>query len=201
LLEGISLNVLEGDRIGLVGPSGAGKTLLLRVISCLDPIDTGSIEWSGRRVFAGIVPSYRSRVIYVHQRPALMDGSVEQNLRFPFGMKTHAARRFDKERVLHLLEGLGRGADFLEKSIQNLSGGEAQLTAIVRAVQLEPDVLLLDEPTASLDKASAERVERLVHEWWFEQREARAMVWVSHDRDQTLRMSRRQIALEGGKIA
>jgi putative ABC transport system ATP-binding protein len=139
-------------------------------------------------------------VIYLHQRPALLDGSVEDNLRSPFTLKAHRGRRFDEARVLGLLDGLGRGAEFLARSSRDLSGGEAQLVALLRAVQLDPTALLLDEPTASLDPASARTVEALVDRWFAAGAGNRALVWVSHDPDQSRRVSGRRLHMHAGRL-
>ncbi len=165
LIRDVTLTLSLGERLGVLGPSGAGKTVLLRCLAMLDPVDSGSIRWQGRTVAGEAVPSYRSRAIYVHQRPALLEGSVEDNLRLPFELAAHRDRRFDPEKVVDLLGRLGRDRTFLEKASRDLSGGEAQIVGLIRALQLDPTVLLLDEPTASLDQATAEAVEGLLDDW------------------------------------
>src|SRR5271166_5662023 len=160
LIEGVSLRLHRGDRLGVVGPSGAGKTVLLRAMALLDALDAGAILWQGKPVRGADVPLYRKHVIYLHQRPALFDSSVEENLCLPFALKAHLDREFDRRRAIELLADLGRDEEFLGKPSRRLSGGEAQLVALVRAMQLEPTVLLLDEPTASLDSDAAQAVER-----------------------------------------
>ena len=200
LIQNVSLSICSGDRLGVLGPSGSGKTVLLRVLALLDPIDTGAILWHGGPVHGDAVPSYRRQVIYLHQRPALFDGTVEDNLRLPFALQAHRDREFNRSRALELLDGVGRDDEFLTKPSKRLSGGEAQLVALVRALELEPTVLLLDEPTASLDPATGRSVERLL-ESWLSQAAGRAFVWVSHDREQTGRMTTRQIRLRAGREA
>jgi putative ABC transport system ATP-binding protein len=197
LIKEISVALAPGDRLGLVGPSGAGKTVLLRALALLDPLDSGTILWQGRPVCGDGVPRYRKQVIYLHQRPALFDFTVEDNVRLPFGLKAHRDRPFDRRRALDLLAALGRDAEFLTKPSRRLSGGEAQLVSLVRALQLEPTILLLDEPTASLDSTTSQAVERTL-ETWLAQESGRALVWVSHDLEQTERMTTRQIRLRGG---
>ncbi len=165
LIRNISFVLDFGDRLGVVGPSGSGKTVLLRAIALLDPLDAGSIQWQGRPVRGEGVPAYRKHAIYLHQRPALWDGTVEDNLRFPYTLTARAGESFNREHAVELLHELGREPAFLAKSSRELSGGEAQLVALVRAVQLEPVVLLLDEPTASLDAATTQAVEGLLDRW------------------------------------
>jgi putative ABC transport system ATP-binding protein len=197
LIKDVSLTLARGDRLGLVGPSGAGKTVLLRALALLDPLDSGTILWQGRAECGEGVPRYRKRVIYLHQRPALFEGTVEDNLRLPFGLRVHREREFDRRRALELLAVLGRDYEFLSKPSRRLSGGEAQLVALVRALQLDPTILLLDEPTASLDSTASDAVENVL-ESWLAHESGRAFVWVSHDLDQTERVTRRQIRLRAG---
>jgi putative ABC transport system ATP-binding protein len=200
LIRDVSFAVSPGDRLAVLGTTGAGKTVLLRAMALLDPLQAGSILWRGRAVQGKDVPDYRKQVIYLHQRPALLDGSVEDNLRHPFSLKAHHGKRFDLERVLALLEGLGRGETFLGKSSRDLSGGESQIVALTRAVQLDPAMLLLDEPTASLDKASAQAVEATLERWFAAGHGTRALVWVSHDLDQALRVTDRRLHMRSGRL-
>jgi putative ABC transport system ATP-binding protein len=200
LIRDVSFAIHFGDRLGLLGPSGAGKTVLLRAIAMLDPCDAGKILWLGQDVLGHAVPSYRKQVIYLHQRPALLDGTVEDNLRHPFTLKLHRAREFDRGRAADMLGALGRDAAFYHKPCRDLSGGEAQIVALVRAVQLDPAVLLLDEPTASLDAATTNGAEGLLLAWLAARPSERALVWVSHDRDQALRMTGRTISLRSGSV-
>jgi putative ABC transport system ATP-binding protein len=200
LLDHVSLNIARGDRISLVGPSGSGKTLLLRALALLDPLDTGEILWCGRRLRGHEVPYFRSRVMYLHQRPSLLEGTVELNLRQPFSLAVHRDKVFARERITAILAALGRDASFLLKQQSDLSGGEAQLTSLLRAIQLDPDLLLLDEPTSALDSASTAAVESLVASWYEERPEERAIVWVSHDLDQAHRVSSTVRLLRDGRI-
>ena len=107
LLHNVSLEVRGGDRLALAGPSGGGKTLLLRALALLDPLDVGAACWRGQPVAAAEVPAFRRRVAYLHQRPALFEGTVEDNLRLPFSLAVHREQSFDRERALALLATLG----------------------------------------------------------------------------------------------
>jgi putative ABC transport system ATP-binding protein len=200
LLRDVSLNLAAGERIVIVGPSGSGKTLLLRSLACLDPLDAGTLRWRGAAISRQAVPVFRSQVIFLHQRPALIEGTVTENLQYPFSFSVHKQRRFDEPRVREWLQLMGRDPDFLQKSSRDLSGGEAQITALVRAMQLDPEVLLLDEPTAALDRASAQAVERCVTEWFRQAPQQRTVVWVSHNEQQAQRMADRLIQLDAGRI-
>ena len=108
-------------------------------------------------------------------------------------------RKFDRRRAAELLSALGRDAAFLEKKVADLSGGEIQITALVRALQLDPTVLLLDEPTAALDGPTATAVEQLIDRWLTESGQ-RAMIWVSHNEAQAQRVGRTAIRMEAGRL-
>jgi putative ABC transport system ATP-binding protein len=174
--------------------------VLLRSIALLDPLDEGSVRWDGRDVRGEAVPDYRRRVIYLHQRPALLEGTVEDNLRHPFTLRAHRDRAFDPRLADDLFARLGREPGFRAKSSRDLSGGESQLVGLVRALQLDPAVLLLDEPTASLDPATTRAVEGLLDDWLAAEAARRALVWVSHDADQARRMTGRRVHLRAGRL-
>lgn len=194
LWRGVSFELRAGDCLGLVGPSGIGKTLLLRNLVLLDPIHQGQITWAGRPLVAGLLPHYRTQVIYLPQRAIPLAGTVEANLKQVFDLAVHRQKRYDRSRLLTWLEQLGRGPDFLNLQASQLSGGETQILALVRALQLDPLVLLLDEPTASLDPDSTARVEALLHQW--RQVTGRAYLITSHDRAQIDRVSTDRLALQ-----
>ncbi len=200
LLHGISLQLAAGTRLAVAGPSGAGKTLLLRAVARLDTLDEGEVLFDGQPVRRDAVPGFRSRVIYLHQRPALLAENVEAALRRPFALRVHRGKKYDRERAVELLEELGRDETFLNKRAADLSGGEGQIAALVRALILDPAVLLLDEPTASLDPATATAVEELVLRWIGEQPDGRAFVWVAHAPGQTGRVAERTLSIAGGRM-
>ncbi len=204
LLREVSLKVQNADRWAITGPTGSGKTLFLRALSLLDDIDEGEILWNGHSVEKLDVPFYRRNVIYLHQRPVLFEGSVEDNLRLPFSLlvtdQSEKKREFDRTWIVKMLAELGRDESFLSKKADDLSGGEAQITALLRAVQLQPTVLMLDEPTAALDAPSVTAIETLVDRWLTEPNQQRACIWVSHDQKQIKRIADKTIRLQQGRI-
>jgi putative ABC transport system ATP-binding protein len=198
LLNGISLSIRPGERFAILGPTGSGKTLLLRALALLDAVDSGEVRFDGRAVSDPEVPAFRRRVVYLHQRPALIEGTVEQNLQLPWSFKTKSDSGFHRENVLRFLGCIGRGADFLHRPSAQLSGGERQIVALLRALQLEPRVLLLDEPTAALDFKSTACVEDIVRTYLKESPGTRASVWVTHDLDQVPLIADWQVSLHAG---
>ncbi|CBJ38900.1 putative ABC transporter ATP-binding and permease component [Ralstonia solanacearum CMR15] len=199
LLHPASLAVHPGDRIALTGPSGAGKSVLLRALALLDPLDDGHVTWRGETVSAAGVPAFRCEVAYVRQRPALLPGSVEDNLQWPY--RLHARRTgpgFDRDAAIALLARADRDARFLDKRATDLSGGEAQIAALVRTLQTGPAILLLDEPTAALDPASARAIEAMLLHWFTQAHERRAWVWITHDPAQATRIAHRYWRVAAG---
>lgn len=201
LLQPTDFRLQGGERVALTGRSGAGKSVLLRALALLDPLDSGSLAWRGALLARDAIPGYRRHICYLGQRAALFDGTVEDNLRYPYSLKVSGRQAFDRQQVLALLEQAGRGEAFLAQRASELSGGEAQVTALVRTLQLQPQVLLLDEPTASLDPESAQRIEQLVGHWLHADTAARAFVWVSHDPQQALRVSNRRLQIAAGLLS
>ncbi|MEE2898846.1 MAG: ATP-binding cassette domain-containing protein [Gemmatimonadota bacterium] len=190
--RGITLSLSAGDRAVLTGPSGTGKSLLLRTLCGLDRLGEGHVLFRGESPRGHDVPDFRARVMYVQQQPLLIPGTVQDNLDLPTRFKVHARRESGEGenggRAGDLLAQIGKPADFLEQRASVLSGGEGQVVGIVRALLLHPDVLLLDEPTAHLDPETTRRVEEVVLEWVGAG--DRALLWTSHDPAQVDRVRR-----------
>ncbi|PSR15909.1 ABC transporter [filamentous cyanobacterium CCP3] len=201
LWRGVSFDLFAGDCLGLVAPSGAGKTLLMRNLVMLDPIQRGTVRFGGKTPSQWGLPAYRSRVMYVPQRAVsienvaqnVLEGTVQDNLMQVFELGVYHQRQFDFTLIQTWLIQLGRGPEFLNLQGTRLSGGEAQILALLRALQLSPQVLLLDEPTASLDAATTARVEALLLDWL--RHPHRACILTSHDAEQIHRFTQRRLNL------
>jgi putative ABC transport system ATP-binding protein len=201
LLHPTDFCLRDGDRVALTGASGSGKSVLLRTLALLDAPDAGQLLWHGERVASANVPRYRRHVGYLSQRPAMIEGTVEDNLRLPYSLKAYAGQTFNVGAVTDLLTTAGKTPAFMQQAAADLSGGEAQIVALIRILQTGPDVMLLDEPTAALDPASARTVEQLVRTWFEENASSgRAYAWVSHDPAQAERMSDLHLTMDAGRL-
>ncbi|NMF83287.1 ATP-binding cassette domain-containing protein [Nodosilinea sp. P-1105] len=193
LWRGVSFDLAAGECLGLVAPSGAGKTLLMRNLVLLDPCQQGEVRFAGKTPAEWTMPTYRTQVMYMPQRPAALDGTVQENLERVFELAVYGQQHFDPDKIESWLQQLGRSPDFLHLQAARLSGGEAQILALLRGLQVNPPVLLLDEPTASLDGDATTRVEGLLSNWL--QQPDHACVFTSHDTAQIHRVADRQLNL------
>lgn len=200
LLTPANFSLYGGERVAISGNSGAGKSVFLRLLALLDAPSSGEIIWMGSPVTAQTMTRYRSCVCYLGQRAALVDGSVRDNLQLPFTLKALRPRTFDIDAANQLLGLAGKRQGFIDKPATDLSGGEAQIVALIRVLLMQPQVILFDEPTSALDPHSAAAVETLVMNWFNAARQARAYVWVSHDHEQAQRMSSRQLTMQQGTL-
>jgi putative ABC transport system ATP-binding protein len=174
----------------LLGPSGSGKSTLLRLLNRLADADAGVVRFHGTDVRELDPLELRRRVGLVPQLPAPVPGSVADNV--CFGPRLDG-REVDPEGPVRLA---GLDPSFLDRDAARLSVGEQQRVMLARALALEPEVLLLDEPTASLDPTATGAVEdalRGLHDV--------SLVLVTHSRDQADRLTERTIRLRDGRVA
>jgi putative ABC transport system ATP-binding protein len=192
VLEDVSLRI-EAGATALLGPSGSGKSTLLRLLNRLADPDGGVVRYRGDDVCGLDVLELRRRACLVPQLPAPLPGSVAHNVRYGPSLR---GRDPDVGRYLELA---GLSAEYEEREASRLSVGEQQRVMLARALALEPEVLLLDEPTASLDEAAVAGVERTLRE--LEDGLDVSTVLVTHDRGQAGRLARRTIEIHDGRVA
>jgi len=177
----INLNLNSNELIPISGISGCGKSTLLRTVSGLSPIQDGTIRIFGKLLHDYHIPSLRKKCVYLHQHPVMFPGSVEFNILAPFSFKTMKQSTPDHSNLVELLESVGLQKKILSSDAGSISGGEAQRVALVRGMLINPSILLLDEPTASLDADSSECVIAFLLKWVKDA--GRGILWVVHERD------------------
>ncbi len=194
IVQDINLNVWPGEVLMILGPSGSGKSSLLRLINRLDEPTRGTVLLDGQD-YREIPPlELRRRVGMMMQQAFLFPGTVADNIRF--GPRQRGIELPD-ETINRLLERVGL-TGFAQRDVERLSGGEAQRVALARVLANEPEVLLLDEPTSALDQEAKEAVESLIQEVIHE--EHLTCLWVTHDLHQAARMGDRVAQLEHGRL-
>jgi tungstate transport system ATP-binding protein len=195
VLEIDALDARRGEVLAVVGPNGAGKSTLLQVMALLDRPARGEVLFDGAPV-RGNPLAFRRRMAVVFQEPLLLDTTVEENVRSGLALRG-VPRGERQQRASEWLARFGV-AGLARRSAHTLSGGEAQRTSLARAMALEPEVLLLDEPFAALDtptrEALTDDLDRVLTG------SAIATVFVTHDRGEALRLGDRLAVLMGGRI-
>lgn len=188
LIDGLGLNVAPHRRLALIGPNGAGKSLTLRLMQGLIRPTEGEIFWG-----ENAAPPARS-VALVFQRPTLLRRSARANIRH--ALAAYGAPRAGRDAAaMELLEMAGL-AEIADRPARKLSGGEQQRLAVIRALAAEPELLLLDEPTASLDPHATQAIEMLI-----DAAAARgtSVVIVTHDLGQVRRLADDVVFLHRGR--
>jgi putative ABC transport system ATP-binding protein len=176
----------------VVGPSGSGKSTLLRLLNRLADPDSGRVVYEGKDVREHDPLALRREVSLVPQLPALIEGSVHDNVAYGPRLAGHS---FDARRCLELA---GLDPDFESRDAAKLSVGEQQRVMLARALALDPRVLLLDEPTSALDRAARDAVETTLR--GLRAQTAISTVVVTHDMEQARRLADYVVRIEGGRV-
>jgi phospholipid/cholesterol/gamma-HCH transport system ATP-binding protein len=202
VLNGISLTVRRSETLAVLGRSGTGKSVLLRLIIGLEKPDSGSVRIHGQDI-AGLaldqMGEVRKKMGFLFQHAALYDSlTIEQNVAFPLQHHrkemSHAER---SDRVKYLLAEVGM-EDALTKMPSDISGGMQKRAGLARALALKPDILLLDEPTAGLDPISAAEIDDLVLK--LQKEHHMASIVVTHDLHSAKTIADRLALLNEGNV-
>lgn len=192
LVDGLSLTLSPGTRSIVMGPNGAGKSLFLRLVAGLLQPTAGRITYGGRAGEAALL----RRIAVVFQRPVMLRRSVAANLRH--ALATYGVPRAERAERIAALLALAGLQHLADRPARVLSGGEQQRLAMVRALGAEPELLLLDEATASLDPQATAAIEALVG-----QAAAKGVkiVMITHDRGQARRLADEVLFIHHGRLA
>ncbi len=191
-LEPVDLGIAAGELVFLSGPSGSGKSLLLRAIADLDP-HAGEVRIDTVPRSALSAPEWRRRVGLLPAESHWWQDQVGDHFRAPGSQ----AREIDAE-IIGILNRLDFGAEVLGWSVSRLSTGERQRLALARLLANRPEALLLDEATANLDPSNRDRVEAIVRD--YRRDRAAAVLWVSHDPEQRRRLAGRSLVIRDARL-
>jgi len=198
VLSSVSLSLEEGELLTLLGPSGAGKTTLMRIINLLERPTSGRVLFRGRNLLelhGEELLELRRRMVMVFQKPVMFSGDVYHNLAFGLRVRRVPEREI-RRRVREALELVGmRGYE--RRDARTLSGGEAQRIAFARAMVLEPELVLLDEPTTSLDPVMEARVHGIIAKM---RERGMSIILTTHKQEEALTLGDRIAVLRGGRL-
>jgi phospholipid/cholesterol/gamma-HCH transport system ATP-binding protein len=201
VLNGLDLEVAQGETLSVLGQSGTGKSVLLKLIIGLQQPDSGSVRIHGREI-TGLarhqLNEIRKKIGFLFQNSALYDSlTVEQNVGFPLERHSNMSDAERKTRVRELLSTVGMERD-LDKLPGQISGGMQKRVGLARALALSPDILLFDEPTAGLDPITASEIDALILKM---QKEANmTSIVVTHDLPSARAISDRLALMRDGQI-
>jgi putative ABC transport system ATP-binding protein len=176
VVRGFDLRLRPGEKVTLTGPSGSGKSTVLKCVLALVVPAEGEVRVLGRRVDAQSAWPLRRRMAYVAQEPDLGAGTAREVLHRPFAYRANAPLRGNLDRLPSLMERFGLAEGLLDKPMSTLSGGEKQRIALIAALLLDREVILLDEASSALDKANKRAVAAC-----FRDATALTVLSVSHD--------------------
>ena len=198
ILTDVGLEVQPREVFVLIGPTGAGKTTLLRIIDLLDQPTSGQVYFDGTDVTRSkpLRQAARRRISYVQQKPVVFTMNVYDNVACGLRWRGEKAENV-RRKVDDVLKLVGMEA-YRDRNAKTLSGGETQRVAIARALVTEPEVLLLDEPTANLDPVSVSKIEEVLAHV-IEERKI-TVIMATHDMSQGQRLAHRIGVLVGGRL-
>jgi putative ABC transport system ATP-binding protein len=191
VLGGISASFQRHAVSAIVGPSGAGKTSLLRCLNRLEEPTNGSVLLDSSDITEIDPTQLRKRVGMIFQTPALFEGGVRGNL-------AYGLTDVSDDELRSALASAGLDDEFVERDSSALSVGQAQRVCIARALVRKPEILLMDEPTSALDRDAAARIEQLVTSL---NEGGLTVVLVTHNLDQALRLAHHAILVVDGRVA
>lgn len=195
ILNNISFSLQVGDRVGILGPSGSGKSSLFRLLNLLISPTQGQILYKNKNIQKSNPIQLRRRIGYILQKPYLFGTTVQENLRYPYEL---LGKKPDFAEISNYLDKVKLPQSTLEKKNTALSGGEQQRIALIRSLLIKPEIILLDEVTAALDEENTLLLENLITQ---EQNlHHLTLLFITHHQEQAKRLAHKILYLEGGQM-
>lgn len=195
VLKRISGQIPKGKITTLVGPSGAGKSTLLKLCNGLLSLDEGTITILEKRLQDWEPVELRTRVSMALQSAPMISGTVEENLTLPYALQ---GAEVDVDKMKRIIKEVGLDSDYLQRDSRDLSGGQRQKVSIARTLLMEPDILLLDEITSALDRASRQEVEALIQH--IHKTFGTTIIWITHNLEQAQRIGHYTWVMMDGEL-
>ena len=194
-VDGVTLEVAPGEVVALLGPSGSGKSSLLRAVAGLEPVSSGTVTWDGRDL-AGVPVHRRGFGLMFQDGQLFPHRDVAGNV--AFGLEMQGVRGAERRAVVHELLDVVGLTGFEHRAVSTLSGGERQRVALARSLAPRPHLLLLDEPLSALDRALRERLAGQVRAALTAT--GTTAVFVTHDHDEAFAVADRIAVMDQGRL-
>lgn len=193
ILKNINLDVEKGKYLTVIGPSGSGKSTLMRILASMISPTSGEVLFEGKSINIFEPTEYRQKVSYAFQQPTLFGKTVKDNLSFPFEVRK---KEFDEEKIRTYLEMVNLNETYIDKSVNDVSGGEKQRIALLRNLIFPPEVLITDEVTAGLDTENKAIVHNMLNEF---NKRGLTILRVTHDESE-IEDSTDKITIRNGEL-
>lgn len=193
ILKHINLEIEKGKYITVIGPSGSGKSTLMRILASMISATSGEVIFDGKRIETYEPTTYRQRVSYAFQQPTLFGKTVRENLNFPFEVRNI---EFDEGKVKQYLKMVNLDESYIDKSVNDVSGGEKQRIALIRNLIFPPEVLITDEVTAGLDVENKTIVHEMLQQF---NQQGVTILRVTHDESE-IEASHDTITIKDGMV-
>lgn len=194
ILKNINLEIARDSYTTFIGPSGSGKSTLMRIIADMITATSGQVIFNGKDLHEYEPTAYRQKVSYAFQQPTLFGKTVKDNLEFPYLVRN---QEFDRAKVAEYLEMVNLNESYIDKSVNDVSGGEKQRIALLRNLIFPPEVLITDEVTTGLDVENKSIVRHLIDK--FNQEYNVTVLRVTHD-DTEIAAASHTVTIENGEV-
>ncbi|MGT2932927.1 ABC transporter ATP-binding protein [Streptococcus catagoni] len=194
IIKDLTFQVEQGDFISIIGPSGGGKSTILKLASFLISPSQGEISYLDKDLKQLDPVELRKTISYCFQMPQLFGKRVQENIDFPYSIRNE---KYDHNRVEELFKLFKMDTALLDYDVKKLSGGEKQRIALIRQLLFEPKILLLDEVTSALDVKNKEIVEDVIkalHD------KGITILWITHDRSQSHKFANKVMTIVDGQL-